>query len=73
VTTLGCVVQDETLTRDISAIRINMDDFDEAYDLFVAHGFEKYVEEGATDTSSIKFVLLKSPSGFMVNLVHHNR
>ena len=67
------VVQDGDLSRDISGIRINVDDFDEAYDLFASRGFEQLVEEGAISTSSSKFILLKSPSGFVINLVKHNR
>ena len=65
------VVQDNSFTKDITGIRINVDDFDEAYNLFILHGFEKYVEAGTSSTSSSKFVLLKSPSGFVVNLVQH--
>ena len=65
------VVQDNTFTSDITGIRINVDDFDEAYNLFISYGFEKYMEAGTISTSSSKFVLLKSPSGFVVNLVQH--
>ena len=65
------VTQDNSISRDITGIRINVDDFDEAYNLFISHGFEKYVEAGTISTSSSKFVLLKSPSGFVVNLVQH--
>jgi hypothetical protein len=65
------VTQDNSISRDITGIRINVDDFDEAYNLFISHGFEKFVEMGTISTSSSKFVLLKSPSGFVVNLVQH--
>jgi hypothetical protein len=65
------VTQEASIQRDITGIRINVDDFDEAYNLFISHGFEKYVEEGVIDTPSSKFVLLKSPSGFVINLVQH--
>ena len=67
------IVQDDALSKDITGIRINVDDFDEAYNLFVSNGFEKYLEEGAINTPSSKFVLLKSPSGFVVNLVQHKK
>ena len=65
------VTQEASIQRDITGIRINVDDFDEAYNLFISHGFEKFLEEGAIDTPSSKFVLLKSPSGFVINLVQH--
>ena len=67
------VVQNGAITRDISGIRINVDDFDEAYELLVSRGFENYMDEGITSTPSSKFVLLKAPSGFVINLVKHIR
>ena len=51
------VTQSGSLSKDISGIRINVDDFDEAYDLLVSQGFEKYTDEGTINTSSSKFVL----------------
>ena len=74
------VTQEASIQRDITGIRINVDDFDEAYNLFISHGFynlfishgfKKFMEEGVIDTPSSKFVLLKSPSGFVINLVQH--
>jgi hypothetical protein len=65
------ITQDNSISRDITGIRINVDDFDEAYKLFISHGFENYLEKGTISTPSSKFVLLKSPSGFVINLVQH--
>ena len=65
------VTQEASIQRDITGIRINVDDFDEAYNLFILHGFEKFAEAGTISTSSSKYILLKSPSGFVVNLVQH--
>lgn len=65
------VTQADSIARDITGIRINVDDFDEAYKLLTSHGFEKLLEEGTKSTSSSKFVLLKAPSGFVINLVQH--
>ena len=64
------VIYDGLFSRDVTGIRMNVDDFDEAYDLLVSHGFKKCVSE-VINTSSSKFILLESPSGFIVNLVQH--
>ena len=65
------VTQEASIQRDITGIRISVDDFDEAYNLLVSHGFEQFMEQGTISTPSSKFVLLKSPSGFVINLVQH--
>ena len=65
------VTQEASIQRDITGIRINVDDFDEAYNLLVSHGFEQFMEQGTISTPSSKFVLLKSTSGFVINLVQH--
>ena len=65
------IVHNGTLPSDLTGIRINVDDFDEAYKLFKAQGFEEYVNDGTINTASSKFVLLKSPSGFIINLIQH--
>ena len=57
--------------RDLMSIRINVDDYDEAFEFFKAHGFTTPMGETTIDTSSSKGVLLLSPSGFLVNLVYH--
>ena len=60
----------KTMPQDMTIMRMNVDDFDEAYNLLVSHGFKKCVTE-VINTSSSKFILLESPSGFIINLVQH--
>ncbi len=60
------------VTKDILAIRVNVDDFDEARAFLKEKGFvnvrsDDYVE----DTGSSKSTLMFSPSGFAINLCQH--
>lgn len=58
------------LERDMTIIRMNVDDLDEAYALLTAHGF-KAVDGSTSLTSSSKSVLMASPSGFAIDIVKH--
>ncbi len=57
--------------RDLMSIRINVDDFDEAYEFFIAHGFKTPMRDEGINTNKSKGVLMLSPSGFLVNIVKH--
>lgn len=65
------IVQSDTIGQDLTEIRMNVDDFDEAYNLLMSHGFQHLSENGIVDTGSAKAVGLKSPSGYVVSIVHH--
>ena len=56
--------------RDLTAIRVNVDDFDEAYALLTARGF-KDPNAAVTNTGSAKGCNLFSPSGLCITLVQH--
>ena len=58
------------LERDMTIIRMNVDDLDEAYALLTAHGF-KAVDGSNSLTRSSKSVLMASPSGFAIDIVKH--
>ena len=58
------------LDRDMTIIRMNVDDLDKAYALLTAHGF-KAVDGSTSLTSSSKSVLMASPSGFAIDIVKH--
>ena len=55
--------------NDITALRMNVDNFDEAYDILKNKGFNQASEPEDTGTS--KTVLMVSKKGFSINLVHH--
>ena len=57
--------------RDVTAIRMNVDDFDEAYDFLIARGFKNVQGGTVTNTGSAKACMLYSPSGFGINLIQH--
>ena len=65
------VVQVDHLPQDITAIRMNVDDFDEAYAFLTAHGFKNAQGEKVTDTGSSHATMMVSPSGFAINLAKH--
>ena len=66
------VVQSETAAqRDHTLIRMNVDNFAEAYDILVAHGFKNAHGDETFDTKTSKSATMISPSGFMIGLVQH--
>jgi hypothetical protein len=58
------------LDRDMTIIRMNVDDLEEAFNLLTSHGF-KAVDGSNSVTSSSKSVLMISPSGFSIDIVKH--
>ncbi len=59
------------LPRDMTAIRMNVDNFDEAYQLLLSHGFKNVYGDKTVDTKSSKSAVLISETGFGINLVEH--
>lgn len=57
--------------QDEIAIRINVDNFDEAYEVLKAHGFINYYGDHVIDTKTAKSAMMISQSGFAVNLIEH--
>ena len=59
------------LPHDIQAIRINVRDFEETYDLLISRGFKNFYGNERVYTPSSKSAILLAPSGFVINLVEH--
>ncbi|MBQ9004216.1 MAG: hypothetical protein IJ087_20445 [Eggerthellaceae bacterium] len=60
--------------QDMSVIRMNVRDFEEAYDFLISKGFKNAQgSDEVTETESSKSALLFSPSGFGINLTEHIR
>lgn len=59
------------ITRDEMLIRMNVDDFEEAYNILKAHGFTNTRGDDTLDTKSAKAAVMVSPSGFRIALVKH--
>ena len=65
------IASSETIPQDLTAVNINVDNFQEAYDFFISKGFVNPRGDKVTDTSSSRATMLFSPSGFAVNIAEH--
>ena len=63
----------KNIPQDIMFIRMNVDDFEEAYNILVAHGFKNTRGDSSIETKSSKAATMVSPSGFTISLVQHIR
>ena len=54
-------------------IRMNVRDFDEAFEFLTSKGFKNAQGDRITDTGSSKATMMVSPSGFAINLIEHIR
>ena len=59
--------------QDITTIRMNIRDFDEAYKMLEDRGFRNAQGEKVTDTGSSKSTMMVSPSGFSISITEHIR
>ncbi len=62
---------DMDLPRDITVIRINVDDFDAAYKMLTEKGFKNFYGDKIVETASSKSSIMIAPSGFAINLIQH--
>lgn len=62
---------DVPLPQDITVIRMNVDDFEEAYKLLTLHGFKNFYGDKTVKTKTSESALMISPSGFAINLIQH--
>ncbi|MBQ9058426.1 MAG: hypothetical protein IJ125_04520 [Atopobiaceae bacterium] len=65
------VVHAADLEEDMSTIRMNVDNFDEAYEMLLAHGFTNPRGDRVTETPSSKAAMVYSPSGFTISVAEH--
>ena len=59
---------------EYTMIRVNVDDFDEAIEFFMSHGFRKPHHERAhktVDTGSSRYTMVVSPSGYILAVSQH--
>ncbi|MCR4645653.1 MAG: hypothetical protein K5695_09635 [Oscillospiraceae bacterium] len=57
--------------QDMTLIRINVDDFEEAYNFLLERGFTNPRGGHTVDTKTNKSAMMKSPSGFAFDLCQH--
>ena len=61
---------------EYTMIRVNVDDFDEAIEFFMSHGFRKPNHERAAktvDTRSSRYTMVVSPSGYILAVSQHKK
>ena len=59
---------------EYTMIRVNVDNFDEAIEFFMSHGFRKPRQERASktvDTGSSRYTMVVSPSGYILAVSQH--
>ena len=66
-----CTADSERIERDLTIIRMNVDDFDEAAELLKKNGFRESKIVPANYTASSKYAFFVSPSGFIIDLIKH--
>ena len=65
------IASSERVPQDLLSININVDNFDEAYEFFISHGFRNTRGDKVTKTSSSVDTYLIAPSGFAITLTQH--
>lgn len=61
----------KTMPHDLTAIRMNVDNFEEARDFLTAHGFKKAPGIDEIYPEHAMVLLMVSPSGFAIELIQH--
>ena len=59
------------VARDTVGIRVNVDDFDEAYQTLLQRGFKNVYGDETVNTNSSKAAMMVSPSGFNISIIQH--
>ncbi len=65
------VVEVPMIPQTYTAIRINVDNFEEAYDFFMSRGFRESKFVGPSNTASSKYAYLVSPTGVIIDVCEH--
>ena len=67
------VVKADKIPQDMTSIRMNVRDLDEALAFFNERGFTNAQGEKITDTGSSRATMVVSPSGFTISVSQHIR
>ena len=65
------VVEVPVIPQTYTCIRINVDNYDEAYEFFISRGFREARGFAPSTTKSSKYAYLVSPSGFIIDICEH--
>ena len=64
-------IPEADLPHDLTLIRMNVDDFDEAYEFLISRGFVSRRNGKTVDTETNRSCMMVSPSGFAFDLCQH--
>ncbi len=67
------VAQHPLVPQDLTFIRMNVRDFDEAYEILTKHGFKNTRGNDTLETGSAKAATMVAESGLTIALVEHLR
>lgn len=68
------VARVESMERDMTTMRMNVRDFDEAYEFLKSRGFKNIRgEDHSVESKSARSCLMIAPSGFSIQLTQHIR
>ena len=65
------VVEVPVIPQTYTCIRINVDNYEEAYEFFMSRGFRESRGFSPSTTKSSKYAYLVSPSGFIIDIIEH--
>ena len=65
------VVEVPVIPQTYTTIRINVDNYEEAYELLMSKGFREARGFAPSTTASSKYAYLVSPTGFIVDICEH--
>ena len=65
------VAHNDAVEPDLMMIRMNVDDFDEAYRKLEEKGFKNDQGDRITNTDTSKSTMMVSPSGFSITITEH--
>ena len=64
-------IADAPVPQDITTIRMNIDDFDEAYNMLEGKGFKNSQGDKVTETGTSRSTMMVSPSGYSISISKH--
>ena len=65
------ITENARVPQTMTAIRMNVDDFYEAYELLKSRGFINTRGDQIADNGSSRAAMMMSPSGFGISLIQH--
>jgi hypothetical protein len=57
--------------RDTITIRLNVDNYEEAYNILLSHGFVNKFGDRIAETGSSRNAVMSSPTGLKITLIQH--